>query len=144
MIETGIANGHSSFVILSAMRKNAMGHLASIDVRHDVGGLVSEDLAKRWTKVIIDGQRPGLDLLEQRLGEHRPVEVFFHDGDHRFLGQMLDYKLASRLLTTDGMLISDDISTTGAWLDAYETGLLGKDGLVLFDRRKAVGFARPG
>lgn len=141
VIETGIANGHSSFVVLSAMHRNGVGHLASIDIRPDVGGLVPSSLAGRWNKVIITGQRPGLDLLRERLRQHGPVDIFFHDGDHRFLGQMLDYRIAQELLWPDGILMSDDINTTSAWLDAGALNILPPRRLVLLDRRKAVGFA---
>ena len=40
VVETGIANSHSSFLILSALARNGAGRLASVDVRHDVGQLV--------------------------------------------------------------------------------------------------------
>lgn len=141
VVETGIANGHSSFVILSALENNGTGRLASVDIRHDVGGLVTPALTKRWTKIIVTDQRPGLQVLRNRLSSFEPAELFFHDGDHRFLGQMLDYALARKMLTSDGLLVSDDINTTSAWLDAGRQGLF-RDSITLFDRRKAVGFAR--
>jgi predicted O-methyltransferase YrrM len=141
VIETGIANGHSSFVILSALARNGIGRLASVDIREDTGVLVGESLAERWTRVIINGRRPDLEILESRLTPFMPFDVFFHDGDHRFLGQMLDYRVGSSFLTVDGIMLSDDIDVTSAWLDAAEIGLLPSRRLVLLDRRKAVGLA---
>jgi predicted O-methyltransferase YrrM len=141
VIETGIANGHSSFVILEAMRRNDRGRLMSIDVRHDVGRLVAPELAERWSKVIIDDVRPSVEILEERLGQIGPVGIVFHDGDHRFVGQWTDFRLASRLLVEGGLLVSDDVNTTSAWVDAAAQGLF-VDGRILFDRRKAVGFAQ--
>jgi predicted O-methyltransferase YrrM len=143
VVETGIANGHSSFVILSALKANGTGTLASIDVLPNVGGLVPAVLAQGWVKVIIEDQRPNLDILTRRLAGHLPVDLFFHDGDHRFLGQMLDFKLALNSLTPDGLLMSDDINTTAAWIDANDLGMLGEDPIILLDHRKAVGFAKP-
>ncbi|WP_341927815.1 class I SAM-dependent methyltransferase [Nocardioides psychrotolerans] len=141
VIETGIANGHSAFIILSAMAANGTGQLASVDVRHDVGGLVPDDLAERWTKVIVDDRRPDIGTLNRRLGGGN-VDIFFHDGDHRLLGQMIDYQLAGKMLNAGGILVSDDINTTAAWVTAKRWDLIGDDGMVLLDRRKAVGFAR--
>lgn len=144
VVETGIANGHSSFIILEALRHNGAGHLTSIDVRNDVGGLVSPDLAQRWSKVVISDERPSIARMESEIGTRRPVDIFFHDGDHRYLGQALDYRLGRRLLRPGGLLVSDDVNTTSAWVDAQHHDELGKDGMILLDRRKAVGFSRIG
>lgn len=40
VVETGLANGHSTFYLLNALSKNACGHLHSVDVSSDVGSLV--------------------------------------------------------------------------------------------------------
>lgn len=141
VVETGIANGHSSFIILSALARNGVGRLASVDVRQDTGALVPPSLAERWTRIIIDDRRPNLAILTERLRPYEPFGVFFHDGDHRFLGQMLDYKVGASGLASDGVLMSDDIDVTSAWLAAADLGLLPERRLLLLDRRKAVGFA---
>jgi predicted O-methyltransferase YrrM len=141
VVETGIANGHSSFIILSALARNGVGRLASVDVRQDTGVLVPHTLAERWTRIIIEDRRPDLSVLTESLRPYEPFDLFFHDGDHRFLGQILDYKVGASGLAPDGVLMSDDIDVTSAWLEASDLGLLPQRRLMLLDRRKAVGFA---
>jgi predicted O-methyltransferase YrrM len=141
VVETGIANGHSSFLILSALARNGAGRLASIDVHHDVGQLVPSHLADRWSRIIIDDRRPDFVTLTESLSSFAPFDIFFHDGDHRFLGQMLDYRLAAQFLAPRGLLLSDDIDVSSAWLFAASLGLLPNKRLLLIDRRKAIGIA---
>jgi predicted O-methyltransferase YrrM len=113
-----------------------------VDVRKDVGVLVAgSGLEDGWTKVIIESELPGVEDLRQRLRPFMPFDVFFHDSDHRFFGQMLDYIVAKEGLASDGLLISDDIDVTGAWLDAAQRGFLPSDRITLIDHRKAIGFA---
>ena len=135
-------NGHSSFTILSALHRNGTGRLASIDVREDVGRLVTAALAERWIKIILAGRRPNLEVLRSRLSDLGPVGLFFHDGDHRLIGQLVDYRLAADLLSEDGIVMSDDINTSSAWLEASALGIFPAQQVVLFDLRKAVGFAQ--
>jgi predicted O-methyltransferase YrrM len=141
VIETGIANGHSSFLILSALARNGAGRLASVDVRHDVGQLVPPRLADRWSRIIVDDRRPDLGVLTDSLAAFAPFDIFFHDGDHRFVGQMVDYKLAAEHLAPTGLLLSDDIDDSSAWLDAASLGILPNKRLLLIDRRRAIGIA---
>jgi predicted O-methyltransferase YrrM len=141
IVETGIANGHSSFLILSALARNGAGRLASVDVRRDVGQLVPSHLADRWSRLIFDDRRPDFRVLSERLAPFVPFDIFFHDGDHRFLGQMLDYKLAAEHLAPLGLLVSDDIDASSAWLDAASLGILPNKRLLLIDKRKAIGIA---
>jgi predicted O-methyltransferase YrrM len=141
VIETGIANGHSSFLILSALAHNGAGRLASVDVRRDVGQLVPPYLMDRWSRVILDDRRPDLATLTVGLAPFTPFDIFFHDGDHRFLGQMLDYKVAAKHLAPKGLLLSDDIDISSAWLDAARLGILPHKRLLLIDKRKAIGIA---
>jgi predicted O-methyltransferase YrrM len=140
VVETGIANGHSSFIMLSAMARNGMGRLASVDVSHDTGGLVPIELKRRWTRIICD-RRPSPALLRKHLSPFAPFDIFFHDGDHRFLGQIIDFTVGVEYLNRGGLLMSDDIDVSSAWLDASQRGLLPSRQMILLDRRKAVGFA---
>jgi hypothetical protein len=56
VVETGVAHGLTSRVILEAMARNGTGHLSSIDLppldeglRKQVGAAVTPDVARRWT-----------------------------------------------------------------------------------------------
>ncbi|ACR41605.1 O-methyltransferase [Saccharolobus islandicus] len=49
VIETGVANGISTFLILNAIMKNGNGKLYSIDISKDVGVILSEKEKKTGT-----------------------------------------------------------------------------------------------
>jgi predicted O-methyltransferase YrrM len=46
VLETGVANGHSSALILNALAENGCGELHSVDVSDNVGNLVVDK--RRW------------------------------------------------------------------------------------------------
>ena len=141
VVETGIANGHSSFVLLSALQRNAHGRLVSVDVSRNVGHLVTAELSERWQRLQLTVVPPALEDLRVLLAPFAPIDLFLHDGDHRFPGQMLDYQIAATLLADDGLLLSDDIDMTTAWITAAERGILPPRRLALIDHRKAFGLS---
>ena len=68
------------------------------------------------------------------------VDLWIQDSNHGYLWQAYEYLLASRVLTTDGVLVSDDIDSSIAW------GLGSKDFLgpssAIFDNRNFIGVAK--
>ena len=82
VIETGIAHGSSSWVILNALNKNQRGTLFSLDLpnndtnaaynfegkRLETGWLVSDELQGRWKKIFGDTKEtlPQLFLSERQ------------------------------------------------------------------------------
>ena len=85
VLETGVARGHTSAVILSALAANHKGHLWSIDLplidpewEGGTGMAVPDTLRNRWTYVRGSSQRHMPRLLK-RLGD---LDIFVHDSSH--------------------------------------------------------------
>lgn len=131
VVETGVNSGGSSRVVLDALRQNGGGHLYSIDLpfrapwttsdgRRDgshlptglsTGYLVPEFLRSAWT--LIEGDaKVELPSLLARLP---PVDLFFHDSEHSFQHQMFEYTTVWPRIRSKGLLVSDDVN----WSDAF-------------------------
>lgn len=135
VVETGIANGRSSAIILAAMDINSAGTLHSIDVNHDVGALVP-DQHPRWVKHIRDGSSEALvDVLENT----GPVDIFIHDSDHSYQAQLVEFEIADRYGSSRFLLASDDVNWSYAFLDHCTTRRLSS--VVLSDVNKCFGLA---
>lgn len=119
MVETGVARGLSSAVILSAMARNDMGHLYSVDLpllsTDDaiVGTAVPQHVRDRWTLILGPSERKLVELFKQ-IGE---VDIFLHDSDHFYDSQMAEYRLAWQKLKPGAFLLSDDLWASTAFVD---------------------------
>ena len=112
-VETGIADGWSTAVILAAMDANGVGVLHSIDIAAESGALVG-DGHPRWHRHLTDGS-PG--QLADVLGPLGQLDLFVHDSDHSYRAQMGEYLAASRSLRAGALLVSDDVNWSNAFLD---------------------------
>ncbi len=141
VVETGVASGHSSSVILAALKANGHGRLHSYDVLAEAGYLVPRDLHDRWTLEILRRADPISDL-NRRLERVQDVDIFFHDADHSYVGQSADYCIGARALATGslGLLLSDDVDESFAFLDLIESRCLAAS--LLVDARKVFGACR--
>jgi predicted O-methyltransferase YrrM len=116
-LETGVADGFSSFAILSALEANGGGHLHSIDIRSDVGALVPRQLEGRWTLHVIDDQRSAKKTLSTIPG----IDFYYHDSGHNYLWQAFEYATVVRKMTGGGVFLSDDVDWSYAFIDHCET-----------------------
>lgn len=140
-VETGVARGLSSAVILSEMHRNACGHLHSLDLpvlsaRPDfTGEAVSAELRSRWT-LQLGPSRLNLAPTLQRLGT---IDVFLHDADHLYSSQLREYRTAWPYLRPGGLLISDDVWVSPAF-DSFALEV-GREPIVVRggDRKDATG-----
>jgi predicted O-methyltransferase YrrM len=116
VVETGIADGFSSLVILSAMAANGKGRLVSVDIRSGTGGLVPAKLRSSWRPVIVrpDQSIAGLSEIVQR---EAPIDLFLHDSRHTYAHMIREYSAAWPHLRPGGCLMSDDADSTFAFLD---------------------------
>ncbi len=139
VVETGVANGHSTFYILSALNKNAKGKLYSIDISKDVGSLVSEELKERWELIILE--KPLEKNLEKFLAKIAPFDLFVHDSNHMYFWQALEYKLAYKyIIKNGGFIMTDDADYSYAFLDFCKAHKLAP--VFLFDSRKIFGIVK--
>jgi predicted O-methyltransferase YrrM len=113
VVETGVAQGVTTAVILQAMAENGKGTLYSIDVPPPhvdeayVGSLVPDMLRSRWTLRTGRSQ----DELAPLLAELATIDVFLHDAEHRYETQTEEYEQAWPRLRTGGLLVTDDVDT---------------------------------
>lgn len=135
IVETGIANGRSSAILLAAMDLNGSGILHSVDINDDAGVLVPQD-HPRWVKHIGDGSAAGLADVLALTG---PVDLFIHDSDHSYRSQIAEYELAQRNRSAQFLLTSDDVNWSYAFLDHCRSHRL--TSAVLSDVNKCFGIA---
>jgi hypothetical protein len=116
-LETGVANGYSATVILSAMKKNGKGSLTSIDVvdkfeffgkKQQVGWIVPDNLLANW-EIKIGSTSEILPKINLN------ADAFYHDSEHSEENMLFEFKWADAHLNSGGILISDDIDLNRAW-----------------------------
>jgi predicted O-methyltransferase YrrM len=137
IVETGVANGHSSFFILNALIKNGKGKLYSIDINPNVGSLITEDLKRNWELFILTKRNK--KILEEFLKEIYPIDIFIHDSNHLYYWQELEYNLALKYVKKNGFVASDDVDGSYAFLDFIKRNKLSP--FFLYDRGKIFGVA---
>ncbi len=120
VVETGVARGLTSAVILQALARNESGHLWSIDlpevylvVSGEAGAAVPEDLRGEWT-VLRGASRRLLPSLLRRLTS---IDLFLHDSLHTKRNMLFEFELAWSYLRPQGVLIADDIDHSTAFRD---------------------------
>jgi predicted O-methyltransferase YrrM len=110
VIETGIAAGASTNTLLSALRKNGIGSLTSIDVTSRVGELVQQDLKDIWDKKVISTKDSEAGYLEV-LRTASNASIFLHDSDHSFDWQVIEFDGVRQVLKNCDLIAFDDVSS---------------------------------
>lgn len=112
IVETGVARGYSSAIMLASLHANQFGHLHSVDfpalevAAHTfVGSAIPESLRDRWTLHI----GPSRHILPKLLLDLHPIDMFVHDADHTFDSQLEEYRTAWPHIRPGGVLLSDDV-----------------------------------
>ena len=127
MIETGVAHGSSSWIILNAMEKNKKGKLISIDLPNNdtneaynfgvktppTGWRVPEQLRQRWSLRLGDARI----LLPEALKEFGKLDIFFHDSDHSYGHMKFEFETSLPFLSSTGILLSDDVHKNAAFAE---------------------------
>jgi hypothetical protein len=113
VLETGVAHGVSSRVILEALNLNDRGHLWSIDVANPInrgvhgqeGLAVTAECRPRWTYVEGESRRV-MPPLVTRIGQ---AELFVHDSLHTFKNTLFEMEQAASVMPPGGVMLIDDI-----------------------------------
>lgn len=134
VIETGVANGISTNVILSALRKTG-GKLHSFDVLPSAQNSVTDQ--SNWTFHLLS-QRTARSELEKKVNKIGKCDLWLHDSNHGFNWQLFEYQLAIENLSKKGFLFSDDIDASPAW--GYFSAARKQPSIAIFDKRKFIGF----
>lgn len=142
VVETGVANGVSTRALLGALDENANGRLISFDVDERcadvVGGAPGNE---RWSFELLP-ERGTADALRAFGSQHEgQVGLWYHDSDHRYAWQTVEYAIARRCLAAGGVLAADDVDWNTAFADfvAADPDLTS---VAIFDSTKVSGFAR--
>lgn len=126
VIETGVAHGYSSWIILNAMNKNKFGKLYSIDLPNNdtnsdynfndqptTGWMVPDVLKERWEMILGDAKI----ILPKLLQELKQIDVFFHDSDHSYGHMKYEFEISHQFIKSNGLLISDDVHNHKAFAE---------------------------
>jgi hypothetical protein len=113
VIETGVARGVTSRVILEAMRANGAGHLWSVDLPHpfrpelhrETAAAVPASCRDRWSYVRGSSRRR-LPSLVSRLGE---VDLFVHDSLHTGRNMRFELRTVWPAMPRGALALVDDV-----------------------------------
>lgn len=124
VIETGVAHGLSSRLILEAMKRNGSGHLWSIDLppmdgtlHERVGIAVGDRFAEEWTYIPGSSRR----CLPPLLGELGQIDLFIHDSLHSERNVRFELEQAYAAVRPGGAVVVDDIDVNEAFRHFTET-----------------------
>jgi hypothetical protein len=113
VVETGVARGVTSRVILEALSLNGLGHLWSVDLPHpfrpeihnEIAAAVPPKRRDRWTYVRGSSRRQ-LPSLLSRLGR---VNVFVHDSLHTGRNMRFELRAVWPAMGSGDLALIDDV-----------------------------------
>jgi len=113
VIETGVAHGVTSRIVLEALQQNGLGHLWSIDLpfpfdhrlHAETGVAVPDSCRPRWSYV----EGSSKQRLPPLVAEVRRVEMFIHDSLHTAKNTMFEMEQVARAMPSGGVMLVDDI-----------------------------------
>lgn len=119
VIETGVAHGVTSRVVLEALNVNERGHLWSVDLPHpfnhqlhtQIGIAVTDSCQARWSYVK-GSSKQRLPRLVTQVGG---LQVFVHDSLHTARNTLFEMSQAAKVMAVGGVMLVDDISTHGGF-----------------------------
>ncbi len=115
MIETGVAHGVTSRIVLEALRQNDLGHLWSIDLpfpfdhrlHGETGVVVTDACRPRWS-YLEGASKQRLPPLVAEVGH---VEIFIHDSLHTAKNTMFEMERTASAMRVGGVMLVDDIGS---------------------------------
>ena len=115
VIETGVAHGVTSRIVLEALGQNHLGHLWSIDLPfpfdhrlHGETGIVVTDACRtRWSYL----EGASKQQLPRLIAEVGHVEMFVHDSLHTAANTLFEMEQAASAMPPGGVMLVDDIDS---------------------------------
>jgi hypothetical protein len=115
VIETGVAHGVTSRIVLEALEQNHLGHLWSIDLpfpfdhrlHAETGVVVTDACRSRWSYV----QGSSKLRLPSLVAEVGQVEMFIHDSLHTAENTVFEMEQAASAMPKGGVMLVDDIDS---------------------------------
>jgi Methyltransferase domain len=139
VVETGVAHGVTTALILAALEQNGTGHLWSIDLpplsgdwNGTTGVAVPKTLRNRWTY-----RRGSVDrYLAPLLDDLGRIDLYVHDALHTERSMTGEFGQSWPRLAPSGVLVADDVHMNHAFERFPFTGGLAR---AFYDERKAAG-----
>jgi hypothetical protein len=143
VVETGVARGLTSSLVLEALARNGSGRLYSIDLpplidtelSHETGCAVEPHQRERWTLLKGSSRR----LLSGLVAGLPGIELFVHDSMHTTRNVRFELDVVWPALVPGGVAVVDDVERsrgfaafTRAHPDAPAVVLTADDGRALF------------
>lgn len=115
VIETGVARGVTSRIVLEALRRNGAGHLWSIDLPYpfdhqfhaQTGAAVTAACRSRWS-YLEGSSRQRLPAL---VAERGRADLFIHDSLHTARNVLFEMEQVASVMRPGGVMVVDDIRT---------------------------------
>ncbi len=115
VIETGVARGVTSRIVLEALGRGDRGRLWSIDLPHpfnhqlhaETGAAVTDACRARWSYL----EGASRQRLPRLVGDVRHVELFIHDSLHTASNTRFEMDQVATAMSPGGVMLVDDIST---------------------------------
>jgi hypothetical protein len=115
VVETGVAHGVTSRVVLEALGRNGNGHLWSIDLPHpldnrlhrETGAAVTDACRERWS-YLEGSSRQRLPTLIASTGR---VDLFIHDSLHTAKNTLFETEQAASVMPAGAVMMVDDIGS---------------------------------
>lgn len=123
VLETGVSDGMSSWVILRGLAANQTGTLVSVDYPLvglprlyglPPGWIIPEELRRRWDLHL----GPSTRVLPELFAQQPQIDLFVHDSEHSMENMAWEMRTAHAHLAPGGLLIADDALANDAFLDA--------------------------
>jgi len=119
-IETGVADGLGSAVLLRALERNRgeghAGRLVGFDIDPGAGWLLDDELRAHYELVLADSK-----VALPRVLEGRTLDFFIHDSEHHYEHEMAEYRLAAPHLSARAVIFSDNAHAVPALADFSRT-----------------------
>ena len=118
VVETGVARGVTTRIVLEALQQAGSGHLWSIDrppldrrLHAQIGTAVPEHLRSRWSLLRGTSRRvlPGL------LADVGPIDLFVHDSLHTDRNLHFELTRSWGAMGGHGALVADDVNQNSAF-----------------------------
>jgi predicted O-methyltransferase YrrM len=138
VLETGVASGSSTAVILAAMIRNGDGELVSTDIDPRAGELVPVEWRPRWRLVVLTGNAP--QQFARLVGGFEQIDLFIHDSLHEYAWQSMELRTVWPKLAQRGLVAADDAHSCNAFLDFCRDR--GVEPLILVEPKKIFGIGR--
>ena len=123
IVETGVARGVTSRVILEALHRNGRGTLWSVDLPplrdpwfSESRTAVPRELWDGWNYVRGSSQR----VLPGVVAEVGQIDIFLHDSLHTYRHMSFELDLAKRSLSPTGVIVADDVNQNQAFAETLQ------------------------